>query len=97
MVVKENSIDAAVNYVEKAHGLSLAKHSLTLTKENSVCSDGSCPLVSGLWLCLQNVGCRICGACYYKMYHYLSVSTLQLIKSAAFLRCSSDKMRIECF
>lgn len=48
MVVKENSIDAAVNYVEKAHGLSLAKHSLTLTKENSVCSDGSCPLVSGL-------------------------------------------------
>lgn len=62
LVVKENSIDAAVNYVEKAHGLSLAKHSLTLTKENSVCSDGSCPLVSGLCY-VYKIGCTFSGAC----------------------------------
>lgn len=45
MLVRETSVDAAVKNIEKSTSSSFAKHSLTLTKENSICVDGTCPTV----------------------------------------------------
>ncbi|XP_054269339.1 microsomal triacylglycerol transfer protein isoform X2 [Macrosteles quadrilineatus] len=42
-LIQESSLEGAVKQVEKTSGQSFAKHQLTLTKEDTSCSDGTCP------------------------------------------------------